>query len=78
MNPIGSNSVASQVYGGVQRNNGESQRTASRSSSERVEKDSGFKLPSSATPRGDWVLGEANPQSFEPNSPRGTYLNVVV
>ena len=87
MNPIGSNSVASQAYGGVQRKNtqedtqrtSDQRRTEARAQSAHVEEKESFKLPASATPRGEWVLSEgASPQNFEPGAPRGTYLNVVV
>ena len=79
----GSNSVASQVYSGVQGRNGGPQQgqapVRERPSSVASGGDTGFRLPSSATPRGDWVLSEnANPQAFDSNSPRGSYLNVVV
>ena len=77
---IGSNSTVSQVYGGVQSRNGVGgpQVGAKAAVTEGGEKSS-FRLPSSATPKGDWVLSEGvSPQSFEQNSPRGTYLNLVV
>ncbi len=79
---IGSNSVASQVYSGVQsRVGGGLQQGPARDKPavSGIAGDSGFRLPSSATPRGDWVLSEnANPQAFDGNAPRGSYLNVVV
>lgn len=83
MTPIGSNSVASQVYGGVQRANaGDTQRAAARTvqpSSREAADSAPFQLPANATPRGDWVLSaNANPQDFEAGAPRGSYLNVVV
>jgi hypothetical protein len=81
MNPIGSNSFAAQIYNSIQtrfsqdqtRTNARSQGSAANTSS------SDFKLPASATPQGDWVLSEnASPQNFDPNSQRGSYLNIVV
>jgi len=77
---VGSNSVASQVYSGVQGRVGGGQGPVrEKPSVSTVSGDSGFRLPSSATPRGDWVLSEnANPQAFDGNAPRGSYLNVVV
>ena len=83
MSPIGSNSIASQVYSGVQRGN---VRDAARQSANAVNQpnreaasSSSFKLPVNATPRGEWVLSEnANPQDFESGAPRGSYLNLVV
>ena len=83
MTPIGSNSVASQVYSGVQRGNtGDTARAAASSVQQPNRQAAGsnaFTLPNKATPRGDWVLSEnANPQDFEAGAPRGSYLNVVV
>lgn len=78
MSPVNiSNASVSQVYNGVQRPNAQSNKGIGGQPSRSEE--SGFRLPSSATPRGDWVLSEkADPQNFEAGSPRGTYLNVVV
>lgn len=85
MTVIGSNSIAAQVYSGVQRSNGSGAGTqAVKAPSNRLagtgeETGNEFRLPNNATPRGDWVLSEnANPQNFEAGAPRGTYLNVVV
>jgi hypothetical protein len=85
MTPIGpSSSSASQVYSGVQRNDSsDTNRNASVSAqSNRApsgNSNSSFQLPTNATPKGDWVLSEnANPQNFEANAPRGSYLNVLV
>jgi hypothetical protein len=83
MTPIGpSSSSASQVYSGVQRNDSsDTNRNASvnAQSNRAPSGGSSFQVPQSATPRGDWVLSEnANPQNFEANAPRGSYLNVVV
>ena len=82
MTPInsGSNSVASQVYSGVQRNDtSDANRAAKAAQPNREAPSKGFQVPQNATPRGDWVLSEnANPQSFESNAPRGSYLNLVV
>lgn len=86
MNPIGSNSVASKVYSGVQRGNTNpadpariSAVAAQQPNPEQSAAASTFGLPKNATPRGDWVLSEnANPQNFEAGAPRGSYLNVVV
>ena len=80
MNPIGSNSIASQIYNGIQSKlNPLGVRTNQNSSGSPAESTTSFKLPNNATPRGDWVLSEnANPQSFEADSPRGSYLNIVV
>jgi len=82
MSPIGTNSIASQVYSGVQRGNtGDTARAAATSvqPANRQAAGNSFTLPNKATPRGDWVLSEnANPQDFETGAPRGSYLNVVV
>jgi hypothetical protein len=83
MAPVGpSSSSASQVYNGVQRNDGsDTNRNAVKAQANRTSAggSSSFQLPSNATPKGDWVLSEnANPQNFEANAPRGSYLNVVV
>lgn len=84
MNPVGSNSMAAQMYSGIQRTGPDSGRAQSRAPNNLPALDSAvgrndFNLPAKATPRGDWVLSEnANPQSFDANSPRGTYLNMVV
>jgi hypothetical protein len=79
MTPIGSNSVASQVYSGVQRGGtGDTTRVANRTPTRSTD-DGEFTLPKNATPRGEWVLSQdANPQSFDGSAPRGTYLNLVV
>lgn len=75
MNPLTSTSFAAQIYNGVQRTNS----TARGIEAAPSRSDEGFRLPSNATPRGDWVLSEnADPQGFEAGSPRGSYLNVVV
>lgn len=81
MSVIGTNSIAAQVYGGVQRSNasGNGPQAAKAPSNRSAESGSGFQMPNNATPRGDWVLSEnANPQNFDAGAPRGTYLNVVV
>lgn len=82
MNPIGSNSFAAQIYNGIQGRLGLDRQAQSRQNSAQgavEEQVSEFTLPMNATPRGDWVLSEsANPQNFDPASPRGSYLNVVV
>ena len=84
MNPIGSNSIAAQTYGGVQKSGGgisDTSRVASgvQAPSARSSEQSSFTVPRNATPQGDWVLAEnANPQSFDASSPRGSYLNLVV
>ena len=81
MNPIGSNSFASQIYNSIQTRFGQDQSRATntRSQGSSTQYSSEFKLPASATPQGDWVLSEnASPQNFDPNSQRGSYLNVVV
>jgi hypothetical protein len=80
MSVIGSNSIASQIYGGVQsRSQGNANNRVANSAVGNEDAPSTFRLPSSATPRGDWVLSEgASPQRFEQNAPRGSYLNVVV
>jgi hypothetical protein len=81
MTPIGpSSSSASQVYSGVQRSdNSDTNRNAVKAQANRTPAGSSFQLPNNATPKGDWVLSEnANPQNFEANAPRGSYLNVVV
>ncbi len=77
MNPIGSSSVASQIYSGVQsRGNSNALGAANRQS---TSSGASFQLPSNATPRGDWDLSENAPaQSFDANSQRGSYLNIVV
>lgn len=81
MSVIGSNSIASQIYGGVQSRNqsgGGNNRATSVTSGDEG-RTTTFRLPSAATPRGDWVLSEgASPSRFEQNAPRGSYLNVVV
>ncbi len=76
MNPITtSSSFAAQIYNGVQRTNVPPKGVEARA----TKQEEGFRLPSNATPRGDWVLADnADPQSFESGSPRGSYLNVVV
>lgn len=77
MNPISSNSVVSQIYNGIQGrgNTIDASRNAYRQGSTSSE----FRLPQNATPQGEWVLSEnANPQNFDANAQRGTYLNVVV
>jgi len=77
MNPITSSSFAAQVYNGVQRTNSPSVKGVEARAPRQEE--TGFRLPSNATPQGNWVLSEnANPQNFDSNSPRGSYLNVVV
>jgi len=82
MTTIGSNSIAAQVYGSVQKTNGSPNGPAGAvkaPSNRSADAGSAFQLPNNATPRGDWVLSEnANPQSFEAGAPRGSYLNVVV
>lgn len=80
MTVIGSNSIAAQIYGGVQRSDAAAgTQTVKAPSNRMAETGNGFQLPSNATPRGDWVLSEnANPQNFEAGAPRGTYLNLVV
>ena len=77
---IGSNSIAAQLYGGVQKaGSGASVSGVKAPSSRSAESGSAFSLPNNATPKGDWVLSEnANPQSFDAGAPRGSYLNVVV
>ncbi len=78
MSTIGSSAIAAQVYNGIQsRNKSESGNVGSKSSP--TGQVSEFRVPQKSTPRGDWVLSEnANPQNFDGNSPRGTYLNLVV
>jgi hypothetical protein len=80
MSVIGSNSVASQVYGGVQtRGQGGGAAPAKAALSGGDGNRTSFRLPSSATPRGDWVLSEGvSPQRFEQDSPRGSYLNILI
>lgn len=85
MTPIGFNSVAAQAYSGVQRSstagvNGAVEAVGrNRPAIDSQSRDSGFKLPQNATPKGDWVLSEnANPQAFDANARPGTYLNIVV
>lgn len=76
MNPITSSSFAAQIYNGVQRTDSAAKGVEAKPSRSQ---ENGFKLPSNATPRGEWVLSaNAEPQNFEAGSPRGTYLNVVV
>jgi hypothetical protein len=76
---IGSNSIVSQIYNAVQGNSNKSAGAARDVVTSPVSAVSEFRLPSNATPRGDWVLSDnASPQNFESGSPRGTYLNVVV
>lgn len=83
MKPIGSNSFAAQIYNGIQgRLNTEGVRAKPPQSGVQetsTEAPREFRLPSNATPRGDWVLSaNANPQDFDPSAPRGSYLNLVV
>lgn len=80
MTVVGSNSIAAKIYGGVQRSDASATTQAVKAPSNRsAETGNEFRLPSNATPRGDWVLSEnANPQNFEAGAPRGTYLNLVV
>lgn len=75
MNPITSSSFAAQIYNGIQRTNTPPKGVEARA----PRQEEGFRLPSNATPRGDWVLSEnAEPQNFEQGLPRGSYLNLVV
>jgi hypothetical protein len=80
----GSNSIASQIYSAIQgRQQDRVQQPVREKSapSTKASEEGGerFRLPVSATPKGDWVLSEnVNPQAFDSNAPRGSYLNVVV
>lgn len=84
MSIIGSNALVSKLYGAIQgRARSDSAGGASVSGRNGevtpAPEVTQFKLPTNATPRGEWVLSSnANPQNFDSNSPRGTYLNVVI
>jgi hypothetical protein len=81
MSIISSNAIVSKLYTAIQgRTRNEGANVAGREGEATpAAQAGGFRLPNSATPRGDWVLSEnINPQNFESNSPRGTYLNLVI
>lgn len=79
MTTIGTNSTAAQLYGGVQRTNNSPVNGVKAPSNRADKTEDEVSVPRNATPRGDWVLSEnANPQSFDANAPRGSYLNLVV